>query len=115
MNSYSITRYLNETGDIVDGTIEKDEWVEYLDDSDIVNVDDRTREGKNPITGKQLIIPPQPDVGWFEADGVRIEIQYNDGDLWTECESSGAVVKKLMELAADLDAVLVDEENQVIG
>ena len=109
----SITRYLNEDLQVVDGFIEKDEWIDYLEGADFIAADS-PRTGKNPLTGMEISIAPQPDIGWLVFGEERIALQYNDGDIWTECEPSTQARAAIARVANDLEATIIDQDRQVV-
>jgi photosystem II stability/assembly factor-like uncharacterized protein len=110
---FSATRYLNDRLEKVGGFIERDEWIDYVADSQELE-SDAERSGVSPMTGGQIAIAAQPDVGWLVDGESRIAVQYNDGDLWGEGELSTSQRQAVMRIARDFQAVVVDEDHQLV-
>jgi len=110
----SVTRYYDKNKNKVDGTIEKADWVSYNGSSPLLSAETAPLRGRHPATGAEMLIAPRADVGYFKQGGERVAIQYNDGDLWTECEWDDTAKSVLGEIAKHFGAVLLDEDGEVI-
>lgn len=109
----SITRYLDAAGQEVGGTIAREEWIRYIRDSPLLQLDAGT-VGKHPLTGDELEINPQADIAWLSVGQMRLPIQFNDGELWLGEVADQTALRALKAIAFDLHAVLWDSCSQSV-
>lgn len=110
----TITRFYNEEMAIANGYIEKDEWINYIKASEIIYPDDEIKIGKNPLTGEIIKISPQPDRAYFIQNEKKVKLQYDDGDIFVECEPTDNSKKILIQLARDQNAVIINRDKEIL-
>lgn len=110
----SISRYYDTQKHVVGGVIEKSDWISYIRSSPLLSAETSPLRGRNPKTGAEILIASRPDMGYFIQGASRVAIQYNNGDLWTDCEWDEDSKPVLSQMANHFGAVLLDDKEGII-